>query len=62
MLESKQLKNYKGFMIEKSWEVSEATRRKFDIIYTAYTEDGNGLFDGAKTLKELKKKIDAYVK
>lgn len=59
MLEGKRLKNYKGFMIEKSWKVSESTGKKIDIIYTAYTEDGSGLFDGATTLVELKKKIDA---
>lgn len=60
-MESKLLKPYRGFKIEKSWtEYSDGT--KHDIVYTAYTEDGNGVFDAAKTLSELKKRIDKYVK
>lgn len=60
-MESKTLKPYKGFMIEKSWkEWPDGT--KHDIVYTAYTEDGNGVFDAAKTLSELKKRIDVYVR
>lgn len=58
-MESKTLKPYKGFMIEKSWkEWTNGT--KHNIVYTAYTEDGNGVFDAAKTLSELKEKIDEY--
>lgn len=60
-MESKVLKPYKGFMIEKSWE-EWPDGSKHDIVYTAYTEDGNGMFDSAKTLPELKKKIDKYIK
>ena len=60
-MKSKLLKSYKGFMIEKSWtECPDGT--KHDIVYTAYTEDGNGVFDAAKTLSELKKVIDGYVR
>ena len=59
-MESKLLKSYKGFMIEKSWEEYQ-NGTKHNITYTAYTKDGNGIFDGAKTLLELKKKIDVYV-
>lgn len=60
-MESKLLKPYKGFTIEKSWE-EWLDGTKHDIVYTAYTEDGNGVFDAAKTLSELKKRIDVYVK
>ena len=60
-MESKLLKPYKGFTIEKSWE-EWADGTKHNIIYTAYTEGGNGIFDVAKTLPELKKKINEYVK
>ena len=60
-MESKTLKPYKGFTIEKSWdEWPDGT--KHDIVYTAYTEHGNSVFDAAKTLSELKKKIDKYVR
>jgi hypothetical protein len=58
----KLLKPYKGFEIEKSYELkADGTIKKDTIVYTAYSEDG-GLFDAAKTLPELKKKIDAYLK
>ena len=60
-MESKLLKPYKGFTIEKSWK-KWSDGSKHDIVYTAYTEDGNGMFDSAKTLSELKKKIDVYIK
>ena len=56
------MKPYKGFIIEKSWETSEFTEKKIDIMYTAYTKDGNGVFDCTKTLPELKKKINSYIK
>ena len=56
------LKPYKGFNIEKSYEEkADGTIKKDTIIYTAYTDNGYGLFDAAKTLSELKKKIDDYV-
>ena len=60
-MESKLLKPYKGFTIEKSWK-ERPDGTKHDIVYTAYTEDGNGVFDAAKTLSELKKKINEYVR
>ena len=60
-MESKTLKPYKGFTIEKSWK-EHPDGTKHNIVYTAYTEDGNGIFDAAKTLSELKKKIDGYMK
>lgn len=60
-MESKLLKSYKGFTIEKSCE-EWPDGSKHNIVYTAYTEDGNSIFDAAKTLSELKKKIDKYVR
>lgn len=58
---SKTLKPYKGFRIEKSYEEkADGTIKKDTIVYTAYTDDD--LFDAAKTLPELKKKIDIYLK
>lgn len=62
-MESKTLKPYNGFTIEKSYELHAITGKikKETIIYNAYTKDG-GFFDGAETLTELKKKIDNYVK
>lgn len=60
-MNGKLLKPYKGFIIEKSWEENfDGTIKKDTVIYTAYTEDFNGVFDAAKTLIELKKKIDVY--
>lgn len=58
-METKRLKDYKGFMIEKSWYPTP--KGKTSICYTAYTFDSNALYDGAPTLAELKKKIDKYV-
>lgn len=60
-MESKLLKPYKGFLIEKSWE-EYPNGSKHDIVYTAYTKDGSGVFDATKTLPELKKKIDEYIR
>ena len=60
-MESKLLKPYKGFAIEKSWE-EWPDGSKHDIVYTTYTKDGNGVFDAAKKLSELKKKINEYVR
>ena len=57
-LDGKLLKSYNGYMIEKSWEVKpDGTIDKETIIYTAYTADGEGLVDAAKTLAGLKKKL-----
>lgn len=58
------LKPYKGFQIEKSYEEkTDGTINKDTIVYTAYADDeDNALFDAAKTLSELKKKIDIYTK
>lgn len=62
MIESKLLKPYKGFKIEKSYEKkTDGTIRKDTIVYTAYTEDDD-LYDAKKMLSELKKSIDIYVK
>ena len=60
----KSLRPYKGCAIEKSYEEkADGTIRKDTIIYTAYSDDEyNALFDAAKTLSELKKKIDIYTK
>lgn len=58
-METKRLKDYKGYMIEKSWY--STLKGKVDICYTAYTIDTMALYDGAATLPELKKKIDNYV-
>lgn len=58
----KLLKPYKGLEIEKSYETkADGTIKKDTIVYTAYAEEDGGLFDGAKTLSELKKKIDTYL-
>lgn len=57
------LKPYKGYEIEKSYETkADGTIRKDTIIYTAYAEEDGSLYDGAKTLEELKRKIDIYTK
>ena len=60
----KLLKPYKGFEIEKSYEEkADGTIKKDTITYIAYADDeDNALFDAAKTLSELKKKIDIYTK
>lgn len=60
-MENKLLKPYKGFLIEKSWD-EWPNGSKHDIVYTAYTKDEGGVFDAAKTLPELKKKIDEYIR
>ena len=60
-MNGKTLKPYKGFMIEKSWEENmDGTIKKDTVLYTAYINDGDGVFDAAKSLAELKKKIDVY--
>lgn len=62
-MEVKTLKPYKGYEIEKSYETkADGTIRKDTIIYTAYAIEDGSLYDGAKTLAELKRKIDAYTK
>lgn len=59
-MEAKTLKSYKGMEIEKSYDLkSDGTIKKESIIYTAYDAE-DSVFDGAKTLAELKKKIDEY--
>lgn len=58
---SKELKPYKGFQIEKSWTLDRFGRQT-DICYMAYTDNGNGVYDGASTLSELKKNIDVYLR
>lgn len=62
-MEVKLLKPYKGFEIEKSYETkADGTIKKDTIVYTAYAESDGGLYDAAKTLPELKRKIDVYLK
>ena len=62
-MESKVLKPYKGFIIEKSWEIkADGTIKKDTVLYTAYTENENGVYDAKPNLAELKKEIDRYVK
>ena len=62
-MESKVLKPYKGFIIEKSWETkADGTIKKDTVLYTAYTADGNGIYDSKPNLAELKKEIDCYIK
>jgi len=51
------LKPYKGFEITKITD-NKGTRKE-ETTYIAYWEDE--LYDGAKTLSDLKKKIDIYV-
>ena len=60
-MEVKQLKPYKSFIVEKSWN-EDKEGKQVDIVYTAYTEDADGVFTGAKTLSELKQKIDDYLR
>ena len=61
-MESKMLKPYKGMKIEKSYDLkADGTIKKDSIVFTAYDTEDN-LFDGAKTLSELKKKINEYSK
>ena len=62
-MEVRMLKPYRGFEIEKSYETNkDGTIRKDTVIYTAYAMEDGGLYDGAKTLAELKRKIDSYLK
>ena len=57
---TKLLKPYKNFEIEKSYdENANGTIDKNTVVYTAYDSDGD-LYDAAKTLSGLKKKIDNY--
>ena len=60
VLETKELKPYKGFMIEKSYELKNKTIVKDSIIYTAYDKDGD-IFDASKTIRKIKNKIDIYM-
>lgn len=53
----KQLKDYKGFSIYKSW--IECNGIKCQIMYDAYLKDN--YFDSKNNLKNLKKSIDNYV-
>lgn len=62
-MEVRMLKPYRGFEIEKSYETNkDGTIRKDTIVYTAYAKEDGGLYDAAKTVSELKKKIDNYLK
>ena len=60
-MNDKLLKPYKGYAIEKSWDENyDGTIKKDTVVYTAYTSNYD-LYDAAKSLAELKKKIDAYM-
>lgn len=53
-MESKILKPYRGFNIEKSWETNlDGTIKKDTIVYTAYNNDGC-LYDGDRSLAGIK--------
>ena len=61
-MECKVLKPYKGMIIEKTYELkADGTIGKHSIVYTAFTED-YAVFDSKKTLMELKKEIDNYMR
>lgn len=61
-MNSKLLKSYKGFTIEKSWdETSNGTIKKDTVTYTAYTV-GEDIFDADSVLANLKQKIDEYIR
>lgn len=49
------IETYKGYNIYKPKQ--DAYMKQLNIHYMAYDEEGN-LFDGAKTLEEMKQKID----
>lgn len=54
-MESKILKPYRGFNIEKSWETNlDGTIKKDTIVYTAYNNDGC-LYDGDRSLAGIKR-------
>ena len=60
-MEERTLKPYRGFFITKSYE--KDANGCIDInslIYIANSKD-DGLFDGDKTFKGLKHKIDKYL-
>ena len=58
LLECKYCIYYNFHNIEKSYELNaDKTIKKDSIVYTAYDSEGN-LFDGSKTLSQLKRKID----
>lgn len=61
-MNSKSLKIYKEFTIEKSWdETPNGTIKKDTVIYTAYTASQD-IFDADPVLSNLKRKIDKYIK
>lgn len=60
-MNDKLLKPYKGFTIEKSWEVNaDGTIKKSSVVYAAYNQNGDS-FDACSNLAKLKEKIDIYV-
>lgn len=48
-----------GLIISKTWEVSEATGKKYDCIYMVDEPDGDNI-DCFKTLKEAKECAKNY--
>lgn len=56
-MESKLLRSYNGFTVEKSWELkSDGTVYKDSIIYSAYDSDGD-LVTASNNLTSLKKEL-----
>ena len=61
-MECKLSQPYKGFTIEKSYELKpDGTIDKTSVCYDAYDTEGD-YFNGNKNLTELKKSIDNYTK
>lgn len=61
-MQYKQLNDYRGFIITKSYYTDEKGRViKSTIVYDAVTYD-DGLLDAKKNLADLKKVIDNYLK
>lgn len=62
-MKERELKQYKGFRIFKTWETDINANGRYvqtGIVYMANDSDGNN-FNCAKNLKDLKKSIDNYV-
>lgn len=59
---SKELKPYKGYRIEKSWEF-DRNNRCYGILYIGYYIDNTGLYHilAGETLSMVKDKIDGKI-
>lgn len=58
--DSKFLKPYKGYQIEKIWDVSPLTGKKINTVYEVSDNDGNGV-EIFSSLKETKQYIDTIL-